>query len=75
MSVVKRITPHLKKIHGLKSGTKWYLTAYLKARPLAKESNKVLSHKIPTISVPVVIVIDDNDDECAIEKVNNEEIE
>ena len=77
MSLVKRIVPHITKFHGFKPGTKGFVTAYLNARPCrpcATVLDKAPSHKRPIISAPEVIAIDDNGDECNVEKVNDEEV-
>lgn len=58
MSLVKRITPHLQKVHHLKPGTKAYLSKYLEARPAVTVSSNSSRNKKVRKCDPEVVVLD-----------------
>ena len=61
--MVKRITPHLKKVHNLKAGSDAYIRALSRVQGPIKESHMAPYHKRLRMSDPEVVVINDEDDE------------
>ena len=62
-SLVKRITPHLKKVHNLKAGSDAYIRALSRVWGPIKESHMAPYHKGPRKSDPEEVVINNEDEE------------